>query len=262
MDMVSPAPRRHERRSDPPLSSPAQAKFVKLEQKWVISLSISVQKLLWLRSPLSIGWWKINKLASILHHSIRTQSLDAFVFSACAFVSLYFDPLSHLGGGAPPEPRPSQECLWRCTERELSVHGMCKPTNTNTRHLLSNKYKYKECFITLSIDSYSCCPETAIIDHKQKVLERNAIWGPMSGRSLWKKSSKTKRPNSHLICSKIFLFCLLDHKLALFQRAHLVGSIKKQGKPELETNLRVENLVLIVSVPVHLFPLKNIIRIC
>ena len=84
-----------------------------------------------------MGWWKINKLASILHHSIRIQSLDALVFSPGAFVSLYFDPLSHLGGGAPPEPRPSQECLWQCTEREPSVHGMCKPTNTNTRH----KYK-------------------------------------------------------------------------------------------------------------------------
>ena len=134
MDMVSPAPRRHERRSDPPLSSPAQAKFVKLEQKWVISLSISVQKLLWLRSPLSIGWWKINKLASILHRSIRIQSLDPFVFSPGAFVSLYFDPLSHLGGGAPPEPRPSQECLWRCTEREPSVHAW---------HVQANKYKYE-----------------------------------------------------------------------------------------------------------------------
>ena len=136
-----------------------------------------------------------------------------------------------------------------CAGQQMQIKGIFYQTNTNTKNVYNTVMK------ALSIDSYSCCPQPAIIDHKQKVWERNAIWGPMSSRSLWEKSSKTKPPKSHLICSKIFFFCLLDHELALFQRAHLVRRIKKQGKPELETNLRFENLVFIVSVPVHLFPL-------
>ena len=58
----------------------------------------------------------------------------------------------------------------------------------------------------------------------------------MSSRYLWEKSSKTKPPKSHLICSKIFFFCLLDHELALFQRAHLVrSSSNKENQSEKQT---------------------------